>query len=70
MKGVTFMLVMNERRIRDEKIEQLKHGCSAYAESEELIRLMKRGIDRTNLNIHLDYTDTGCLFIPIDNLKN
>ncbi|WP_164668384.1 hypothetical protein [Virgibacillus doumboii] len=60
------MLIMHPRHLRDEKIAQLKRGRSAYAESTELIRLMKRSIDRNNIHVLYDHTNTGCWFIPMD----
>lgn len=56
---------MNNRRIRDEKISQLKAGRTAYVETEELIRLMKRGIEKEHLHVHFDSTNGGCWFIPL-----
>lgn len=61
------MYVMNDRHIRDEKIAQLKKGRTAYAESKELIRLMKRRIERENLPVHYDYTTLGCWITPLSN---
>jgi len=58
------MLIINQSRIRDEKIAQLKRGYTAHAESEELIRLMKRGIEREDLHVLMDVTNQGCWFIP------
>ncbi|RYG74900.1 hypothetical protein EU245_01595 [Lentibacillus lipolyticus] len=60
------MLVINQRRLRDEKIAQLKEGKIAYAESSELTRLMKRAIQRENLLVHYDETNSGCWFIPLN----
>ncbi|WP_096269673.1 hypothetical protein [Paucisalibacillus globulus] len=59
------MLIMNERSIRDRKIEQLMNGRTAYAESKEVIRLIKRDIERYGLNVLYDETPTGCWFIPV-----
>lgn len=59
------MLIMNQRQIRDEKIAQLQEGKIAYAESYELIRIMKRAIERKNLNVHYDETKSGCWFTPL-----
>ncbi|MEN1968233.1 hypothetical protein WMZ97_09180 [Lentibacillus sp. N15] len=59
------MLIMPENQIRDEKIKQLKSGQTAYAESGELIRLIKREIDRQQLHVSYDQTDAGCWFIPL-----
>ncbi|MFC4556673.1 hypothetical protein ACFO3D_00445 [Virgibacillus kekensis] len=64
------MLVMNQRRIRDEKIAQLKAGRTVYAESGELIRLMKRSINRDNLHVHYDYTNIGCWITPMPDKKS
>ncbi|WP_240452313.1 hypothetical protein [Virgibacillus sp. YIM 98842] len=62
--------MLNKRRIRDEKIRQLKAGRNAYAESHELIRLIKRDIERENLHVHYDTTRTGCWFIPLPNTED
>jgi len=64
------MFVMNERRIRDEKIAQLKRGKAAYAESHELIRLMKRRIERENIPVHYDNTNIGCWITPVERQKS
>ncbi|MET3682636.1 hypothetical protein ABID56_000717 [Alkalibacillus flavidus] len=60
------MFVQYKQRIANEKINRLKDGYSAYAESEELIRLMKRRIQANNLTIYEDHTDIGSWFIPQD----
>lgn len=59
------MFIMNERRMRDEKMKQLKEGRSVYAESHELIRLLMRDIERHELHVCCDHTNAGCLFIPL-----
>lgn len=64
------MFVMNERRIRDEKIAQLKKGRAAYAESHELIRLIKRRIDQENIAVHVDNTNIGCWITPMEIQKS
>ncbi|WP_010532401.1 hypothetical protein [Lentibacillus jeotgali] len=64
------MLVINHRRLRDEKIAQLRKGITAYAESAELIRLMQRSIDREGLYVHYEQTNTGCWFIPFTAQKS
>ncbi|NLI68205.1 MAG: hypothetical protein GX374_06145 [Bacilli bacterium] len=58
------MTVLDLREMRDEKIRQLKEGRSVYAESGELIRLIKRGIEKEKLVVKLEKTDGGCWFIP------
>lgn len=59
------MLPINLRRMRDEKIENLKKGHNAFAEEDELIRLMKRAIEKENLHVECDETASGCWFIPM-----
>lgn len=59
------MFVINNRRMRDEKISQLKAGQTAYAETDELIRLIKRSIEKEHLHVHLDTTSGGCWFMPL-----
>lgn len=58
------MTVLDRREIRDEKVKQLKQGQTVYAESPELIRLIKRGIDKENLNVKLEENNGGCWFTP------
>jgi hypothetical protein len=64
------MLIMNERTIRDCKLEQLRNGRTAYAESKEVIRLVKRDIERYGLDVYYDETPTGCWFIPAKTSKS
>lgn len=54
-----------DRIIREQKINLLRNGFSAYAESAELIRLIKRDIFRYALNVFYDETSSGCWFIPL-----
>lgn len=54
-----------DRIIREQKINLLRNGFSAYAESAELIRLIKRDIFRYALNVLYDETSSGCWFIPL-----
>ncbi|WP_010099149.1 hypothetical protein [Ornithinibacillus scapharcae] len=64
------MLIMNERRVRDRKIKQLQSGRTAYAESKELIRLIKRDIEKYGLDVYYDETSSGCWFIPVTKSKS
>lgn len=64
------MQIMNKRRIRDEKIAQLLSGKTAYAETQEMIRLITRSIEQQNINVHFDNTSLGCWFIPLDDEKS
>lgn len=62
------LTVLDRREMRDEKIKQLKEGRTVYAESPEFIRLIKRGIEKENLDVKYEKTDGGCWFIP--NVEN
>ncbi|SET44847.1 hypothetical protein SAMN05216389_111138 [Oceanobacillus limi] len=59
------MLVLHEKRICERKMNQLKNGYSAYAESREVIRLIKREILKNNMDVYYDETPNGCWFIPM-----
>lgn len=58
-------MFIQQQRIRDEKIRQLRSGQTAYAESQELIRLIKRDIMKHDLQVHCDQANSGCWFIPL-----
>lgn len=60
------MTVLDRRKMRDEKITQLKSGRTVYAESPELIRLIKRSIEKENLHVDYEESDAGCWFIPVE----
>ncbi|MFD2627903.1 hypothetical protein [Oceanobacillus kapialis] len=59
------MHIMSYNRLRDQKLAQLRRGQTAYAESHELVRLLKRGIEREQLLVHYDQTQQGCWIIPL-----
>lgn len=61
------MFIMNQKKIKDQKINQLKSGLTAYEESKEVIRLIKRDIQKYELHVHCDETPLGCWFIPLHN---
>lgn len=64
------MLVIHHHRMRDNKMEQLKNGYTAYCESPELIRLMKRRINKEHLHVLCEETSSGCWFIPVEGKVN
>ena len=59
------MMIIDRTRLRDEKILKLMQGESAYAESEELIRLIKKDIEELHLNVFCEETKSRCWFTPI-----
>ncbi|WP_226036433.1 hypothetical protein [Aquibacillus saliphilus] len=58
------MFIMSRRLVVEEKINKLTQGYNAYAETEEIIRLMKREISKKQISVICDQTDNGCWFIP------
>ncbi|QSS99224.1 hypothetical protein IMZ31_14185 [Pontibacillus sp. ALD_SL1] len=61
------MLIMNRKRMVEDKLDRLTKGQTAYAESRELIRLVKREIENRQISVLMDETDSGCWFIPQEN---
>lgn len=61
------MLIMNRKRMVEDKLDRLTKGQTAYAESRELIRLVKREIKNRQISVLMDETDSGCWFIPQKN---
>lgn len=59
------MLILDQKRLVQYKLEQINQGVIAYAESKELIRLVKRELNKQNIPVFFDETDTGCWFIPL-----
>lgn len=61
------MLILNRRKIIEEKVNQLKNGYTAFAESQEVIRLLTRAVNKHGIAVYLDHTDSGCWFVPQKN---
>lgn len=64
LKGCGTMFILNHKRLVQEKIEKLTNGETAYAESQEVIRLVKRELIKKKLVVLMDETEIGCWFIP------
>ncbi|WP_284139827.1 MULTISPECIES: hypothetical protein [unclassified Virgibacillus] len=64
------MYVIPRSRVYEEKMKQLREGHTAYAESPVVIEKIKRGIEKEKLNVHVDYSSTGCYFTPIPASKS
>ncbi|HLR53324.1 MAG TPA: hypothetical protein VK078_01205 [Pseudogracilibacillus sp.] len=63
------MTVMDPQKIREEKLQTLKDGVTVYAETEEFIRMLKRGIEREGLDVIIDKSSSGSWFVPNEQSK-
>jgi hypothetical protein len=57
---------MNPKEIAKAKVKRIQDGYSAFAESNEMVRLIKRELSKLNLDVLVDETDIGSWFIPIE----
>lgn len=57
-------MIIEPKTLVKRKIEQLRNGETAFAESDEVIRILKRDIARENLEVIIDETPSGCWFYP------
>lgn len=58
------MHIIHRRRLVQDKIERIRDGYSAYAETIEIANLVKRELEALNLTVHEDVTEHGSWFIP------
>ncbi|WP_272479909.1 hypothetical protein [Aquibacillus koreensis] len=55
---------MSRSLIVKEKLDRLTNGYNAYAESDEIIQMMKREISKLDFTVVCDESEHGCWFIP------
>ncbi|WP_222599365.1 hypothetical protein [Aquibacillus kalidii] len=55
---------MSRSQMAREQISRLQKGFSAYAESEDLVRLIKREIEIMELPVICEETEIGYWFFP------
>ncbi|MED4401193.1 hypothetical protein [Metabacillus fastidiosus] len=53
-----------QRKLKQEKLDLIKNGFSAYVESATLVRLLTRDLKLLNLDVDIENTELGCWFIP------
>ncbi|MBD8068961.1 hypothetical protein [Bacillus sp. PS06] len=58
------MHIIQRKKLVKEKVDRLKNGYSAYAESQEVATLLKKEIQALNLHVYEDVTEVGSWFIP------
>ncbi|MBO8171876.1 MAG: hypothetical protein H0Z33_08295 [Bacillaceae bacterium] len=63
-------MIINRRAMARAKVEKLKKGLSAYAETREVAELVEKYIKENNLNVFIDRTPLGTWFIPEEEQKN
>lgn len=57
-------MIINRRKLVDAKMERLRSGYSAFAESKEVVTLLEEEIIREQLPVIIEKTELGCWFIP------
>lgn len=55
---------MNPKELAKAKVKRIQDGYSAFAESNELVRLIKRELAKLNVDVQVDETNIGSWFIP------
>ncbi|SMO33252.1 hypothetical protein [Melghirimyces algeriensis] len=58
-------MIINRKRLARAKVEKLKQGFSAYAETKEVAELIEKELDHLDLPVFVDRTPIGNWFIPV-----
>ncbi|EWH20443.1 MULTISPECIES: hypothetical protein [Bacillus] len=58
------MYIYSYHQLARDKVNRIKLGYSAYAETESLASLIKRELKAQNIHVYEDVTDIGSWFIP------
>lgn len=59
-------MVINRKEMARAKIEQLKQGFSAFAETSEVATIIEKELRDLDIDIHVDRTSKGSWFIPVN----
>lgn len=57
-------MILDRHKLIQSKIRLLEKGFSAYTDSEEVARLVKKEIEKRKLNVLEEITPIGSWFIP------
>lgn len=57
-------MVINRKELALEKVNKIKAGYSAFAESKEVIHMIRKELEKQNIDVHEDKTELGSWFIP------
>lgn len=63
-------MIIRERTLCNQKMESLKNGQNAFAESENLIHLIEKEVARENLDVLFERTPSGCWITPNNRIEN
>lgn len=58
-------MVINRKHMARAKIDQLKQGISAFAETAEVAHLIEKELSTLSMKVHIDRTPMGAWFIPV-----
>lgn len=59
-------MILDRRELAKSKLALIEKGFSAYTDSEEVARLIKRELKKRNLEVIEEKTSIGSWFIPIN----
>ncbi|MGO4888699.1 hypothetical protein ACJ2A9_13130 [Anaerobacillus sp. MEB173] len=58
-------MIINKKELARAKVEKIKAGYSAYAETKEVTELVKKELAKLGIEVHIDQTELGSWFIPV-----
>lgn len=57
-------MIINRRDLVNEKLHLIEDGYSAFTESKEVARMLKKELEKRNIDVVEDVTSIGAWFIP------
>ncbi|RAL26848.1 hypothetical protein [Thermoflavimicrobium daqui] len=57
-------MIISRKHLAKEKLNKLKDGYSAYAETAEVASYIEKELSNLDMMVHIDRTPLGCWFIP------
>jgi len=58
-------MIISRKALARKKVEELKSGYSAFAETSEVVEFMEKELANLDIKIHIDRTPVGAWFIPV-----
>ncbi|WP_088103811.1 hypothetical protein [Halalkalibacter urbisdiaboli] len=59
-------MVINRKEMALKKVEKIKAGYTAFAETKEVAEFIRKQLAKEGINVHEDVTDLGSWFIVKD----